>query len=679
MQAATLGMMKMKMRGLAWAWLTVLAAALWAGAAPIVEGEGKAVNTKAGPTETVSLWVAPDRPFFRPGEQVRILVAAEPQSMGALRQAQARKLQVQVFHLDRAVAAWEIGLREPLAPPLEGSGAQGGPAADAQRAQGTAAGRGGGASAGETQPMIPQGLQLVAVATWQPPAQPAGYGVEVTAWDVQGLAVAHGSGAFDVAHRWTDVPRYGFLARFSPQDRTADPIPWMNGYHLTGVQFYDWMYRHDSYLPPSDEFVDPLGRPLSLEVVRQRVREAKAAGMAPMAYTAVYAASPQFAKAHPDWALFRLDGKPYTFGDNFLEIMNPEAGSPWSQHLQEEFAGIVSKMGFAGVHIDQYGDPKVGYSSADGGHKVDLPKAFADTINATKANLRQAGLPDSVVFNAVNAWPLAEVAASDEDFVYIEVWPPNDLYPDLQALITQGRKLGGGKPVALAAYPADAGDATVRLLDAVIFASGGYHIELGEQGGVLTDPYFPNYQTASLALQQALARYYDFAVRYREWLYGATPPEGVDEQWHFEGAPVAGGTWPSRKVWAFWTLAEPAVSAAPAVPGIAGASSAPGFPGQGSVQILHLINLTGASLPAWRTHKEAPPATGPITVEAPLLAGRSPDAVYWASPDGQLGGLAKLPFQVHHKPAGQGTVRFTVPRLQYWDMVVILYQAGARP
>ena len=39
--------------------------------------------------------------------------------------------------------------------------------------------------------------------------------------------------------------------------------------HLNAVQFYDWMYRHARLLPPTDDFVDPLGRELSLATVRR--------------------------------------------------------------------------------------------------------------------------------------------------------------------------------------------------------------------------------------------------------------------------------------------------------------------------------------------------------------------------------------------------------------------------
>ena len=78
------------------------------------------------------------------------------------------------------------------------------------------------------------------------------------------------STAFDVTANALARPRYGFVTDFLPGrvdgDEVADSL---RAFHLNAVQFYDWMYRHASLLPPSDDFVDALDRSLSLASVRR--------------------------------------------------------------------------------------------------------------------------------------------------------------------------------------------------------------------------------------------------------------------------------------------------------------------------------------------------------------------------------------------------------------------------
>jgi len=84
------------------------------------------------------------------------------------------------------------------------------------------------------------------------------------------------------------------------------------------------------------------------------------------------------------------------------------------------------------------------------------------------------------------------VAPADQDVVYIEVWEPYRDFMDLYRLVSNAEQLGGGKPVIIAAY-IHPSDSERPAGDAVIFASGGYHLELGEPGAMLADPYFPKF------------------------------------------------------------------------------------------------------------------------------------------------------------------------------------------
>ena len=91
------------------------------------------------------------------------------------------------------------------------------------------------------------------------PQPEGGYGVEA----------AGARTAIDVLSEPLSRPRYGFVSDYSPGRETAGVCEGVRRLHLNAVQFYDWMYRHASLLPPQEDFEDSLGRRLSLDTVRR--------------------------------------------------------------------------------------------------------------------------------------------------------------------------------------------------------------------------------------------------------------------------------------------------------------------------------------------------------------------------------------------------------------------------
>ena len=55
---------------------------------------------------------------------------------------------------------------------------------------------------------------------------------------------------------------------------TAFDVEQMNRYHITSIQFYDWMYRHHQLIPNTDVFKDALDRSnwtlCMLSILRER-------------------------------------------------------------------------------------------------------------------------------------------------------------------------------------------------------------------------------------------------------------------------------------------------------------------------------------------------------------------------------------------------------------------------
>jgi dextranase len=481
--------------------------------------------------------------------------------------------------------------------------------------------------------------------TWTPSViAPRGYGVDVRALDDAGLALATASTAFDVLERWCQAPRYGFLTDFDPDRADFDQtMLWLTRYHVNGLQFYDWMYRHQQLLPPTEVFDDALGRRLSLTTVAKLVEAAHARSIAAMPYTAIYAAMVPFFRQHSNWALLDVQGHPIPFGDDFLMIMNPAAGSPWTEHLQGQFAQVLEKTAFDGIHLDQYGEPKVAYDVD--GSRLDLAAVIPEFINLTKETAVEVRPDATVVFNCVDDWPIETVAQTRQDFVYIEVWPPHTLYQDLHTLIVKAQTLSDGKPVVLAAYIAPARTRNVRLANAVIFASGGYHIELGEPGGMLADPYFPKYGQMSDELALVIQRYYDFIVRYENVLALDTHDATLAR----EGKVIIEGINTDarrthNKVWPIVRENDDSIA-------------------------LSLINLLDLESPEWSGLLLAdPPSQKDLVLR--FYTERSPGRVWWATPDDDSLAARELEFSIE-QDKGEIYVTFCVPWLTWWDLIVL--------
>ena len=492
---------------------------------------------------------------------------------------------------------------------------------------------------------IPPGESFFTVEFQPPAASPRGYGLDLCLTGPDGRELACAWTAFDVLDHWTQTPRYGFLVDFAPgKEGIPEMMDTLTRFHINGLQFYDWMYRHDQFLTDQESYRDPLGRLLSRETVERLIAAAHERGIAAMPYTAIYASSDAFYREHPDWALYQASGDPFRLGENFLVYMDPRPGSAWVKHLLGEFEEILDELDFDGIHLDQYGDPKAAMDAS--GKSFPLDEPIAETIDLTK-DLVTAHDPEGVViFNAVNNWPIEEVAQTEQDVVYIEVWPPHIWYSDIHRLIVEAQALSGGKPVVLAAYIDPTFEHNARLLNAVIFASGGGHIELGEGAGMLADPYFPEYKAMSPDLAEAMARYYDFTVRYQD-VIGPRAAEATRA--YREKVAVSGAsTEPRLQINKVWPLVRES---------------------EGRLAV-SLVNLQDIGTPEWTEEAAGAPAPlGPTEVRLTGLE-REVEAVWTASPDGEDLSPQELDFAAFEDQDGAG-IRVEIPDLNYWRLIVL--------
>lgn len=486
-----------------------------------------------------------------------------------------------------------------------------------------------------------------------------GYGLDVHLY-CQGTLVDTCSSAFDVVSDYRKALRYGFLSDFHPVERGHDEdILALTKLHLNIIQFYDWMYRHDHLLPETAEFIDPLGRQLSLEVIEEKISRCHERGMRAIAYGAIYAASPEFCRQHQDWALYDSAGRPYNLGGLFY-IMNLDPTCPWRDHIIGQYQRALTEVGFDGIHLDTYGFPKQAVSALPSRPGlVRLDEQFPAFIQRARVELAQLRKDVCLIFNAVGNWPIKAVAGTEQDAVYIEVWPPYERYHHLAELIGWGRHLGGGKPVILAAYLApfagedpaakETSETAALILTAVIAAHGGSHLLLGEEYGILTQGYYGKYARAEEVFIRKLRHYYDFLVRYAEVFYDVeladvsmTHAAGDNLEYVCEGAPWTTYGEPGK----VWTVIRE----------------------KSGLKTVSLINLTGMDEDYWNRGKETPPPLAGVRLRIQMEG--EVGSVLFASPDDMMG----RPWEPLHtlEPGPRGLVlTVEVPRLDLWGLVIV--------
>jgi dextranase len=314
-------------------------------------------------------------------------------------------------------------------------------------------------------------------------------------------------------------------------------VPW----HVTVVQFYDWMYRHYRYAPPRDEpFRDSLGRSVSPAAVREGVRECHRLGIAALAYGSVYGAEREYVDEHPTERVFDAAGTPLSLGETFY-LTDLRPGSPWRRRLLGEYVRACRDFGFDGIHMDTYGEPFEGVAADGTNFRFEdlypgLIEEAADRLAALAGR--------KVLFNCVKGYPLDAVAQSQAPALYLELWPPAVRYRDVVAWIEHARRVGAERAIVIAAYISALRDTwdlperragareAVVLLSCVIAAAGAYHQILAEQDRGLVEGYYPAALGLGRRTANELQAAWRFGARYLHYLsdphLSAATLEGID-------------------------------------------------------------------------------------------------------------------------------------------------------
>ncbi len=498
--------------------------------------------------------------------------------------------------------------------------------------------------------------------TWQPPSMDfKGYMAEIillkneAALDTTWIAV-------DVSSDWGKFPRYGFLSKYPYLSETQiqRTISTLNRYHINAFQFYDWHYKH--HLPlkgtpenPASFWNDIANRTNYFSTVSGYIKAAHQRNMKAMAYNLLYGAyQDAAADGVPEhWRLFRdpnhsqpdLHDLPDSWASDIylIDPSNPQ----WVNYIIDRTRDAFAALDFDGWHIDQLGDRGKRYNYT--GQEVILSETFAPFIQSVKSSLNT-----TLVMNAVNQYGQQAIAKSPVDILYTEVWSPNDTYSSLASIIQRNNMWSDGKlQTVLAAYvnkgkssqPGTFNTPSVLMANAVIFAAGGAHLELGEH--LLANEYFPNDNLQmSDELEEQLVAYYDFLVAYQNILRDGGQFNQVQLQ--SEGDLAIRTIARKGSVWSF----------------------AKEFEGR---QLFHLINFVNAETLDWRDDAGEQPEPQVLrNVPVSFQTERTVKSLWMASPDRNGGAPMFLEFE---QQANQ--VRFTIPSLRYWDMVVADYESSS--
>ena len=526
--------------------------------------------------------------------------------------------------------------------------------------------------------------------TWAaPPDNFRGYMAEVYRPDEEADKVCATIG-IDVSTDWTRFPRYGFVATFG-SDKTPSKVrtemKWLNRCHINGVQFQDWHYCHDWPLGGTREgglwtsYKDIANRTIYTSAVKNYIQAQHDRGMKSIFYNLCFGVLDGWEErgVKQEWFIFKdknhtkhdLHDLPDSWKSD-IYLVNP-GNEEWLDYMAERCDDVYAFLDFDGYQIDQLGGRGTVYDYY--GNSLNLRDGFGAFINHMKASQ-----PDKrLIMNAVGQWGLDQIAGSGKvDFLYSEVWgnqQGNSLasgkgrFSNIKSVIDDNLSKSPTLRSVLAAYMnyltdnKDFNTPGVVMADAVMFALGGSHLELGGDH-MLCSEYFPSSDMKwHNQIEDWMTRYYDFLTAYENLLRDKwTERSGVTATC----SDVKINTW--EPVAGQVTLLAREVN---------------------SRQVIHLLNFTQEAgstslaslgetdaanyLVCWHDNlaiRPWPKRFENLSIRLTGLTGMGKVRRVWvASPDYCGGAMQEL--TDYRYTSATGTITLTLPSLQFWTMIVV--------
>lgn len=544
--------------------------------------------------------------------------------------------------------------------------------------------------------------------SWKVPAQNfTGYLAEIYVADgiaEQTLATI----GVDVSTEWGRFPRYGFVSHYG-SDKTVEQVKkevdMLNRYHMTGIQFYDWQWKHHIPFPQDSTKWKDIGlRDVYKSSIENYINRLHGVGSKCMFYDLVYGVTGRVVDGEPetvdnfdghdgissDWGWIDLHEKKgggydlrqvqYPLGAwPSIYVMNP-GNQNWVNYLSGSINKVYQNLAFDGFHIDQLGHQRDAYyvnlkSKKVNGQKVytdgdrrdthDFEGYFANFINCMKADNHNK----SLVMNAVSTFGGPKIVGTGNvEFGYNEMWGADDYLWNYRKIIQDNRRNNGKNTfnTVFAAYlhcrngkEGQFRTSSALFGNATIFALGGSRIELSGDHMLFTE-YFPDdARKMSDKLQKSIIHYYDFLVAYENYLRDGNAETSVNMT--MDGVNVVA-----------WDLSDPNPSVADAADQTIGPkpySVNTYSTMKGNVTAIQLLNYSNFSRDNFniRDIKETMPEPNVLLNKKIVLDDAAPVARIWvASPDCFGGAPQEVVFTQNN-----GKVTFTLPSLEYWTMVVV--------
>lgn len=500
-----------------------------------------------------------------------------------------------------------------------------------------------------------------------------GYLLVVNALNSENKTLETAMIGIDCSSSWTKFPRYGYLWDYRAITNTTKKIEELSRYHINGLQFYDWQYRHHIPVSPDlEKWEDWSGRIIYGKTIRNYLNDAHQKGMVCLAYNMIYAANQTYltdgSGVNASWRLVKRNGQDFTIDMDasrgpvgILQYFNP-LNTEWQKYIFARELEVFSAYDFDGWHGDTIGEMGIMKTAngeplgidEDGNPIYYVKDTYTQFLNAAKEAIGDKYL----VFNPVGAQGIENVNISDVDVLYTEFWPwdnddrglPYADYYSIHRAILQANEQSGGKSLVVAGYinyknPASSFNTpAVRLMDSMVFASGGSRIELGNGDGMLSNEYFPDDRNKAMDrdLQAAVQRIYDFAVAYENLLRDGQKP--VKRNVQIDEIP-ASNNGKYDTVWVFSKADD-------------------------KYEIYHFINLVGTDSD-WRDTeqtKKVPEYQKDLNIR--IYTDFPATEICLASPDTDDLTVHTLPFEKGTDDEGS-YLSFILPGLAYWDMVFL--------
>ena len=368
---------------------------------------------------------------------------------------------------------------------------------------------------------------------------------------------------------------------------------------------------------------------------------------------------------------------------------NP-ASKSWIEFIANTMDKAINDMGFDGWQGDTIGDNQVTTSenkgTNDSSKSFELASSYDYFVNQVKKYWQAKGKNHDLTVNAVGANGLINLAKSNEDMAYVEVWPGSTYdgyheteYGDLKWLVDKVRQ-ASGKSLVVAAYlkhnqpQGDKFNTDAELLvDATVAASGGYHMTIAANAnkkdenniGILDNEYYPNQEYGvSDDLNYKLYNYQQFITAYENILRGKNVENdnNIAKTFSNNGKQLSKDDNSSREsgrtgnqVWTFTKQGD-------------------GF------KTIQLINLMGINSDWDNTSKgnnKTPTTQKDLTVTYPLngmplsQAQELAQNVYLMSPDNWTNNSIQHVQAKVINSNGHYDLAITVPELDIWDMLYL--------